>query len=88
MENQKIIFIEFNGLNLVSPNAATIDQVEIRIRTAYLLAGGYLRDQNGALMNGAAQIGTTNGALTFIGGQHVQQGQQGTFYEMYYYYFF
>ena len=67
--------IEVNGSNFRCPVGATVDQAEIRIRSRYLLAGGGLEDEKGALVDGAALIGATTGYLTFVGGQPIQQGK-------------
>ena len=63
-----------NGQGFPCPDGATVDQAEARIRSRFLLAGGGLEDQNGAVMDGNALIGTTTGALSFVGGQPGQQG--------------
>ena len=67
--------IVVNGSFFPCPVGATVDQAKIEIRSAYLLAGGFLQDHNGALVDGAALIGATTGDLTFVGGQPIQQGK-------------
>jgi len=62
-----------NGQNFPCPVGWTVDQAKNEIRSAYLLAGGFLQDQNGALL-GTDLIGTTVGVVSFVGGQPVQQG--------------
>ena len=57
------------------PDRATVDQARAEIRSAFLLVGGFLRDQNGALMDGNDLIGSTIGPLSFVGGQPVLQGK-------------
>ncbi len=66
--------IQVDGNIFPCPGTATVDLAENKIRSVYLLAGGGLQDQNGALVDGAALISTAVGNLSFVGGQPMQQG--------------
>ena len=74
------INIAVNGSIFPCPVGATVDQAKSNIRSKYLLAGGGLEDDNGALIDGTALIGATVGGLAFIGGQSIQQGKILSFF--------
>ncbi len=66
--------ISVNGIIFPCPDGATVDQAKNEIRSRFLLAGGGLEDDNGALIDGTVLIRDTVGGLAFVGGQSIQQG--------------
>ena len=56
------------------PVSASVDQAENRIRSQYGLKFGGLEDQNGALIDTNAPIGTAIGTISFVGGRPIIQG--------------
>ena len=72
--------ISVNGSIFPCPVGATVDQTNSEIRSRYLLAGGGLEDDNGALIDGTALIGATVGGLAFVGGQSIQQGKSQPYF--------
>jgi hypothetical protein len=57
------------------PLTGTVDQAKVEIRSRFLFIGGGLEDANGALVDGNAKIGDTNGEVKFVEGQPAQQGR-------------
>ena len=68
---QKNILV--NGQNFPCRDDWSVDKAESKIRSGFLLAGGFLQDQNGAL-DGTVLIRDTVGNLSFVAGQPAQQG--------------
>ena len=66
--------ISVKGQDFPFPDEATVDEAKAAIRSAFLLAGGFLSDQNGALLDGNVLLGSTIGKIVFVEGQSVHQG--------------
>ena len=73
-QQQRIVLV--NGKNFSCSVGSTVEQIETRIRSRFGLQFGGLVDDNGALMDDKALIGTAVGTISFVDGEPaVQQGR-------------
>lgn len=72
------IDITVNGKVFPCPAYWTVEQAKTEIRSAFLLAGGYIQAGRMPLLE-TQLIGNTAGALSFAWGQPTQQGKTLTF---------
>ena len=67
--------IDINGQPFPCRLDASVEIAEARIRSGFVVEGGWLEDENGALMDRNSIIKDTVGQVKFVGGRSVSIGK-------------